>query len=486
MKHYTAQNIKLQGKLERGKIHLYLVFNYGYKQERLGPNGQVLTTYHPLKVSSGQTVHPSNWQDGDFTATFRKRHGAVANQITATVEDQRQKLFAAYIALMEKLDHLPSPEQITDHFRGRKAQATKIRLADYIRQHADSDRCPNNGSKKKYRTLAKLVEVLEAARQAGALREHAQGRGAIYLHSFNEADWNDFATMLRRATCYVGNAFDRYGVEGLRFKSGSERSVYAMNTVEKYQKNLRSILRIARKQKLAVSVDLGLLEKVKYRHERKEYLNVHEINTLLTTKLESEALDNVRRLFLLQLFCGVRIGDLKGLLQKPIAIVRGNERSFHAINLVASKTKTRVCIPLFAPALHILRNDKPTWVTEQRQNEHLKEICRLTGIDRVECVKIVRADGFTETQDVPLWSQVSTHTARRSVKTIFEGGPLFCSRRIVAAFMGHTVNDGAVDNSYFCLNEEQYGEALLQQVALNAHKLPFSLIPEAAVSVKRA
>ncbi len=486
MKHYTAQSIKVQGKLERGKVHLYLVFHYGYKQERLGPNGQILTTYHPLKASTGQTVDPSNWQDGDFTATFRRRHGAAASQITASVEQQRQKLFSAYADLMDKLDHLPSPEQIADHFRGRKAQATKVRLADYIRQHADSDRCPNKGSKKKFRTLAKLIDILETLRQAGLLRDHIQGRGVIYLHSFNEADWNDFATMLRRATCYVGHVFDRYGVEGLRFKRGSERSVYAMNTVEKYQKNLRSILRTAYKQKLAVSVDLTLLEKVKYRHERKEYLNVHEINTLLTTRMESDALDNVRRLFLLQLFCGVRVGDLKGLLQKPVALVRGNERSFHAINIVTSKTKTKVCIPLFAPALHILSHDKPVWVSEQRQNEHLKEICRQVGIDRMECVKIVRADGFTETKDVPLWSQVSTHTARRSVKTAFEGGPLFCSRRIVAAFMGHAVNDGAVDNSYFCLNEEQYGEALLQQVALNEHKLPFNLIPETAVNVKRA
>lgn len=486
MKHYAAQNIKLQGKLERGKIHLYLVFHYGYRQERLGPNGQVVTTYHPLKVSTGQTVHPSNWQDGDFTATFRKRHGAVANQITAAVEDQRQKLFAAYTVLMEKLAHLPSPDQITDHFRGRKAQATKVRLADYIRQHADSENCISSGSRKKYRTLAKLMDVLEIAREESALREHAHGRGVIHLHSFGEADWNDFATMLRRATCYLTRAHERYGVKGLQFKRGKEHSVYAMNTVEKYQKNLRTILHLARKQKLSLSVDLEVLEKVKYRRERKEYLNIHEINTLLATKLENDALDNVRRLFLLQLFCGVRVGDLKGLLERPVALVRGNERFFHAINLATKKTKTKVCIPLFAPALHILSHDKPIWVSEQRQNEHLKEICRQVGIDRIECVKIVRADGFTDIQEVPLWGQVSTHTARRSAKTMLESGPLFCSRRIVGAFQGHSVNDGGADSGYFCLNEEQYAEALLQQVAVNEHKLPFKLVPEEAVLVKRA
>lgn len=486
MKHYTAQSIKLQGKLERGKIHLYLVFHYGHRQERLGPNGQVLTTYHPLKVSTGQSVHPSNWQDGDFTATFRKRHGSVANHITAAVEDQRQKLFAAYTALMEKLNHLPSPEQIADQFRGRKVHVTKVRLADFIRQYADSEHCPSDGSRKKYRTLAKLVEVLEVAREESLLRDHTQGRGLIYLHSFAEADWNDFATMLRRATCYLTNAFQRYGVNGLQFKRGVEHSVYAMNTVEKYQKNLRTILHLARKQKHSLSVDLELLEKVKYRRERKEYLNIHEINTLLATKLENDALDNVRRLFLLQLFCGVRVGDLKGLLERPVALVRGNERSFHAINLATKKTKTKVCIPLFAPALHILSHDKPIWVSEQRQNEHLKEICRLVGIDRIECVMIVRADGFTDIQEVPLWGQVSTHTARRSAKTMLESGPLFCSRRIVGAFQGHSVNDGAADSAYFCLNEAQYAEALLQQVAVNEHKLPFKMIPEAAVSVQRA
>lgn len=485
MKYYTAQSIKLQGKLERGNIHLYLVFHYGYKQQRLGPNG-LLTTYHPLKVSTGQTVNPSNWQDGDFTATFRKRHGAVANQITAAVEDQRQKLFAAYTALMEKLEHLPSPEQIADLFRGNKVQAAKVRLTDFIRQHAASDHCPSDASRKKYRTLAQLIEVLEVAREDSPLRKHTQGRGTIYLHSFAEADWNDFAMMLRRATCYLTQAYERYGVKGLHFKEGKEQhSMYAMNTVEKYQKNLLTILHLARKQKLSLSVDLGLLEKVKYRREQKEHLNIHEINTLMTARLEG-ALDNVRRLFLLQLFCGVRVGDLKALLQKPIALVRGHERSFHAINIATTKTKTKVCIPLFDPALHILSHEKPTWVSEQRQNEHLKEICRQVGIDRIELVKIIRADGHADIQEVPLWTQVSTHTARRSAKTMLEGVPLYCSRHIVAAYQGHSVNDGAADNDYFCQTEEQYAEALLQQVAVNAHKLPFKMIPEAAVSVQRA
>jgi len=482
MKHYTERNVKVQGKLERGSIQLYLVFNFGYKQARFGRDGQIQNTYHPVKISTGQKVHPSNWQDGDFTATFRRRDAATANKITATIEHQRQKLFSAYKALLEKHDHLPSPQEILDQLRVSKIQVTKIRLGDYIMQHADSDICPNPGSKKKFRTLAKLVGALESTRRAGAFREHAHGRGDIYLHSFAEADWLDFETMLRRATCYIGHAYDRFGVEGISFKSGSESSAYAMNTVEKYQKNLLTILRTARRQKKTVSVDLDMLEKVKYHIVRKEYLNAYEINTLLNAKLDNPALDNVRRLFLLQLFTGVRVGDLRSLLQKPIVVVKGNERFFYAIKLVASKTSTRICIPLFAPALQILREDKPIWVSQQRQNVYLKEICRRVGINRTECVKIVRADGRTELNEVLLYSQISTHTARRSVKTVLEGHPLFCSRRIVAAFMGHSVNDGAADNSYFCLNEEQYGEALLEQVALKAKKLPFALIPEVPAS----
>lgn len=142
------------------------------------------------------------------------------------------------------------------------------------------------------------------------------------------------------------------------------------------------------------------------------YLDENDIKRLIDKDLPSERLRQVRDLFVLACYTGVRIQDYNKL------------NRFHLVNddtmfkIRTEKTGAEVLIPLHVEARKILLryNGMPKVISNQKFNDYLKELCRFVGID--ELVQVTRTVAGKRTTSIcPKHELVSSHTARRSFAT---------------------------------------------------------------------
>lgn len=142
------------------------------------------------------------------------------------------------------------------------------------------------------------------------------------------------------------------------------------------------------------------------------FLSEVEINRIIQTIMPYPYLDNVRDLFVLACYTGVRIQDYNKL------------NSVHLINdgtmfkIRTEKTDIEVIIPVHPHARRILNkyNGQPRTISNQKFNKYIKEVCRVAKID--ELVKMTRTTGGQRTTTIePKWKLVTSHCARRSFAT---------------------------------------------------------------------
>lgn len=142
------------------------------------------------------------------------------------------------------------------------------------------------------------------------------------------------------------------------------------------------------------------------------FLSEDEINKIIQTIMPYPHLENVRDLFVLACYTGVRIQDYNKL------------DSLHLINngtmfkIRTEKTDTEVIIPVHPQVRRILNkyDGKPRVISNQKFNKYIKEVCRVAKID--ELVKTTRTTGGQKTTTIePKWKLVTSHCARRSFAT---------------------------------------------------------------------
>jgi site-specific recombinase XerD len=144
----------------------------------------------------------------------------------------------------------------------------------------------------------------------------------------------------------------------------------------------------------------------------KVYLTAQELERLATLDLTANSrLDRVRDLFLFQCNTGLRYGDVSSL--KPHHI-KGD-----VIQLVTGKNRKAVAIPFMPKARAIWEkyNGSLPQISNQKQNDYLKELCEVAGLD----TPIVTVDykGTERVEKVrPKYELIGTHTAKRSFVTI--------------------------------------------------------------------
>lgn len=130
-------------------------------------------------------------------------------------------------------------------------------------------------------------------------------------------------------------------------------------------------------------------------------------------QLKVEALKKARAFFLIGCYTALRISDFSRL-----------EKYHIGDNYIRIKPKkgTRknddVIIPIHPVIDRILKSgfDISNKMSDQRFNEHIKELCRLAGIN--EQITVVRTEGGRQiSRTVEKWKLVASHTARRSGAT---------------------------------------------------------------------
>jgi integrase len=128
----------------------------------------------------------------------------------------------------------------------------------------------------------------------------------------------------------------------------------------------------------------------------------------------------VRDFFVLSCYTSLRFQDLKRIAPERFSEVDG----ITILTLRPQKNQKKAEIikaPVLEPAQRILRKynfQSPPFLSHQKFNFYLKEICKLAGLDR-PVVYTVTNGGRPQDLTFPLWQKVSAHTGRRTFATIF-------------------------------------------------------------------
>ncbi|MFY9159632.1 tyrosine-type recombinase/integrase [Aquirufa ecclesiirivi] len=226
---------------------------------------------------------------------------------------------------------------------------------------------------------------------------------------------------------------------------------YRLNTVGAFQKRMITLLKETIKAKLWHDSD-GLLEisKVFKEEVTDVYLNKKELLRIQLLQGLNDREKIIRDLFLIGCYSGFRVSDWIKINDKAIRTTGQGNEYIELINPKASKASTSPLIPEAKAILEKYSYNLPK-IPDQEINRSIKDICRLAEIN--ENVTIISTiAGERKSTVVEKWTQVSTHTARRSFATnMYRDG---VDIRIIMKATGHTTEKTflvylKLDNSEF-------------------------------------
>lgn len=187
------------------------------------------------------------------------------------------------------------------------------------------------------------------------------------------------------------------------------------NTIGKHVKDIKAILHLAYRNEL--------LNNDRFRYwpvtkESNEVVALSKDEVLKINSLElSGTIADVRDLFILACFLGVRISDYKQFKKEALETTGG----ITFFSYVQEKTGTRVKIPVHPIALAILEKREgefPEMIAEQNFRAYTKDICEAAELNDRVVIKI--RDGKPEYKKK--WQAISPHSARRTfASSLFYG-----------------------------------------------------------------
>jgi site-specific recombinase XerD len=145
------------------------------------------------------------------------------------------------------------------------------------------------------------------------------------------------------------------------------------------------------------------------------YLNLDELREMWELDLTNDPTkERARDLFLIGCYTGLRVSDYNNLKTSSIREVNGVKMFV----VKTQKTKKTVAIPLhpIVEAILIKYDGIPSRMFDQKINQNIKEVARLTGFDEV-VETTATISGLEVTKKRRKYEMVTTHTARRSFCT---------------------------------------------------------------------
>lgn len=146
------------------------------------------------------------------------------------------------------------------------------------------------------------------------------------------------------------------------------------------------------------------------------YLNIDELDKIRNCELD-ESLAQIRDLFLVLCYTGLRYSDVIRLTHSNIKVIQDSKsKPFEVIKIVTQKTSTALTIPVQKHVKQIFNKYGilPDQVNNQVFNRQIKQVCKLAGIET--------------------WKRVSSHSGRRSFATnLAESG---MSQNFIMGVMG--------------------------------------------------
>jgi len=233
----------------------------------------------------------------------------------------------------------------------------------------------------------------------------AKGTIDTYKQVYNMI--NDYSNIIQKDLTFNDIDLDFY----FKFNAYLTKKGLSTNTIGKRIAILKTILREA--------TDRGLNKNLSFQSKRFKvirektdniYLNDDELLELYNLDLsDNTRLDNVRDLFLIGCYTGLRFSDFSILSKKNI--------DDNYIEIETQKVRDTVAIPLHYIVKQIIikhNGELPRALSNQRMNSYLKEIGAKMDSLKVDFSKSITKGGEEITTNYKKYQLLTTHTARRS------------------------------------------------------------------------
>ena len=354
-----------------------------------------------FKNSTGLTIEPYQW-DAERQRAYTNQKTRIAREPFETINAHLERHRSALKTVLSRLQLAQVPftneviKQQLDTELGRVKKQKPVPLP------ADQE------------TFTGYIDRFVSEAQAG---KRLNARSSHYA-LFTLKGYLKLKRLLETYKAETGNPID-YAAYSLdfyhMFKLWLTSRGLTLNYVGSLMKDLKVMLKQAHADGLHSNLIFQHKDFKKFSEEVDSvYLSEGELTTIYNLDLTSTpGLERARDLFLIGCYTGLRFSDFSQL--KPENITNNGR----ILTRKTLKTAERVSIPLNSKVLSILKKYDgipPRTISNQRLNDHLKELCQRAGLtERVEVSKT--RGGNSETRYPEKWELVGTHTARRSFAT---------------------------------------------------------------------
>jgi len=234
---------------------------------------------------------------------------------------------------------------------------------------------------------------------------------------------------------------------------------HSTNTIGKYITTLKVMLNKATEEEINTSFKY---KSKKFSSPKEEvdkiYLSQSEIDQIYNLKFTSTqtGLERARDLFLIGCNTALRFSDFTNIQPENIII---NDTGKY-LKMKTYKTGQKVEIPLNPMAVSILEKydyKLPKNITNQKMNEHLKEIGEMANIKNIIPITRTRK-GIETTINFKKYELITTHTARRTGATnMFKNGIASIN---IMKITGHKTESAFL--GYICIDDEENARIMMQ------------------------
>ena len=202
---------------------------------------------------------------------------------------------------------------------------------------------------------------------------------------------------------------------------------YSQNTIQRELNIIKTFCKFARSKGIEVDSELDSLKLPKEKIDN-IYLSLEEIELIENAKIEQPHLINATQWLIISCFTGQRISDFMRFTKEMIRIEKGKS----LIEFEQQKTGELMTIPVHAKVQKLLDKNKgefPNRISDQRYNDYIKEVCKISGIDEeIQGKKQLNISKENETKKIrrvegvyPKYELVTSHIGRRSFATNYYG-----------------------------------------------------------------
>jgi integrase len=380
-----------------------------------------------LVYPSGERIAPDSWSANTQRA---KKGTSGSGDFNLHLTNVQQGIEKAYRSAREKYLREPSIAELRaaiDAELTADAAAPELSLLEFVQQFirdADSRINPVNGkslahtTKKKYHsTYAHLKEFLKNHRKPVQCAD-------IDLQFYDRLV--SYLTITKKL---------------------------AKNSVGKYIQTLKTFLRAADESGMVVN-SAYKSRRFKVPKEETTAVYLSELDELFSLDLSNKpSLERARDLLVFHARTGLRHSDWDKL----------SEISFNGnrVEIKTQKTSQLVTLPLHhqmtvirARYEGVYPNALPPALTNQKMNEHLKELAAFSPSLRMPVIIYKTVAGVSTSTAVKKYQCITTHTARRSFATnLYRAG---CPARSIMAITGHKSESSF--RSYIVLDREEHAK----------------------------